>query len=126
VRSGQLCVQVVMKLLRGCMRLALGTGAVATRMMDAVLVATALALREAVALVPALAVLDGPDDLAVRSGQMGRALQGLWCADREDVAQGGHGRRPCMRVLRRSSASSCPLWVRCQEIMVVASGGCPR
>ena len=46
-----------------------GTVSVATGMMDAVVLATALALIETVALVSALAVLDGADDLAVRGGE---------------------------------------------------------
>ena len=83
------------------MLLALGTVAVATGMIDAVLFPTALALREAVAIVPALALLDGADDLSVRGGEMGIALQVLWCKGSEDVTQGGHGRSPCMRELRR-------------------------
>jgi len=54
-----------MKPLLAFMLLALGTVPVATGMMDAVVLATTLALREAVAIVPALALLDGADDLAV-------------------------------------------------------------
>ena len=65
VRPGQLSLQVVMKPLLGFMLLALWTVPVATGMMDAVVLATALALIEAVAIVPALAMLDGTDDLAV-------------------------------------------------------------
>jgi hypothetical protein len=47
------------------MMLTLGTGAVATGMMDAVVPPTVLALREAVSVVATAAVLDGADDLAV-------------------------------------------------------------
>ena len=47
VRPGQLCVQVVREPLLGCMLLALGTVAVATGMMDAVVLPTAWALLEA-------------------------------------------------------------------------------
>jgi hypothetical protein len=102
VRPRELFVQVMMEPLLGCMLLALGTVAVATGMMDAVLPPTALALREAVAIVPALALLESADDLAVRGGEVGIVLQVLWGEGIEDVTQGGHGRRPCMRALRRS------------------------
>ena len=77
MRPGQLFVQVVLKPLPGCMLLTLGTVAVATGMVDAVLSPTAGALREAVSVRAALALLDGADDLAVRGGEVGRALQGL-------------------------------------------------
>jgi len=65
VRPGQLSLQVVMKPRLGCMMLARWTVPVATGMMDAVVRATALALREAVAIGPALALLDGTDALSV-------------------------------------------------------------
>ena len=55
VRPGQLLVQVVCEPLLGCMLLTLGAVAVATGMLDAVLSPTVWALREAVAVVPALA-----------------------------------------------------------------------
>ena len=121
VRPRELCGQGMMSPLLGCMRLALGTVAVAPGMMDAVLPPTALALREAVAIVPAVARLASADDRAVRGGEVGRVLQGLWGAGREDVTQGGQGRRPCMRALRRSEASSWPVGVRGKETIVVAS-----
>jgi hypothetical protein len=38
----------------------------------------------------------------VRGGQVRIARQGLWGKDMEDVTQGGHGRMPCMRAVRRS------------------------
>ena len=82
VRPGQLFVQVVLEPLLGFMLLTLGTVAVATGMMDAVVPPTVLALREAVAVVSALAVLDGADDLAVGEGQMGVALQVFWAQRR--------------------------------------------
>ena len=102
VRPGQLFVQVVLEPLLGCMLLTLGTVAVATGMMDAVVPPTALALREAVAVMAALALLDGADDLAVCGGEVGIALQVFWRKGGEDLAEGGHGRSPCMRALRRS------------------------
>ncbi len=77
VRPGQLFVQVVLEPLVGCMLLTLGTVAVATGMVDAVLSPTAGALIEAMAVRAALALLDGADDLAVRDGEVGRALQVL-------------------------------------------------
>ena len=56
VRPGQLCVQVVLEPLVGCMLLTRGTVAVATGMVDAVLFPTAGALREAMAVRAALAL----------------------------------------------------------------------
>ena len=102
MRPGQLFVQVVLEPLQGFMLLTLGTVAVAAGMMDTVLLATTLALREAVAVVAALALLDGAADLAGRGGEGGIALQGRWGEGSEDVTQGRHGRSPCMRALRRS------------------------
>ena len=60
------------------------------------------ALIQAVAVVAALAVLDGTDDLTVGEGQMGVARQILGGKGGEDVAEGDHGRSPCMRALIRS------------------------
>ena len=102
VRPGQLVFQVVLEPLLGFMLLTLGTVAVATGMIDAVLVATALALIEAMAVMSAAAVLDGADDLTVRGGEVGIALQVFWRKGGEDVAEGRHGRSPCIRALRRS------------------------
>jgi len=65
VRPGQLCVQVVLEPLLGCMLLTLGTVAVAPGMMDAVVPPTAWALREARAVMAALALLESADDLSV-------------------------------------------------------------
>ena len=102
MRPGKLSLQVVMKPLLAFMLLALGTVPVATGMIDAVVLATTLALIEAVAIVPALAMLDSADGLAMRGGQMGIALQVLWRKGGEDIAESRHGRSPCMRALRRS------------------------
>jgi len=92
VRPGQLFVQVVFEPLLGCMVLTLGTVAVATGMVHAVLVPTRVALIEAVAVGAALALLDGADDLAVCGGEMGIALKVFWRKRREDIAEGGHDR----------------------------------
>ena len=108
------------------MLLALGTVAIAAGMLDAVWPPTVWARREAVAVMAALALLDGADGPAVRSGEVGGALQVFGRTGGEDVAQGSHGRSPRMRALRRSEASSCPLWVRWKETIVVASWVCPR
>jgi hypothetical protein len=54
------------------------------------------------AVMAALALLDGADDLAVRGGEVGIALQVFWRKGGADLAEGGHGRSPCMRALRRS------------------------
>jgi hypothetical protein len=84
------------------MLLTLGPGAVATGRLDAVVPPPVLALREAVTVMAALALWESPDDLAVRHGEVRVARQVLWRKGGEDVAEGGHGRRPCMRALRRS------------------------
>ena len=102
VRPGQLLLEVVFKPLLGFVLLALGAVAVTAGMMDAVVSPTGLALIEAMTIVPALALLDGADDLAVCDGQMRVALQVFWGKGGEDSAQGGHGRSPCMRALRRA------------------------
>ena len=69
-------------------------------MIDAVVPPTVWALIETVAVVAALALLDGADDLAVRSGEVGRALQGLWGKRREDLAEGGPDRVSLLEVTR--------------------------
>ena len=81
-----------MEPLLGLMLLALGTVAVATGMIDAVVLATTLALREAMAIMPALARLDGADDLAVCEGQLWVALQVCWSKGGADLAEGRHDR----------------------------------
>jgi hypothetical protein len=63
---------------------------------------TGVALREAVAVMAALAGVDGTAGLAVCGGEVGLTLQGLWRKGGADITQGGQGRRPCMRALRRS------------------------
>jgi hypothetical protein len=93
--------QVVLEPLLGFMLLTLGTVAVATGMIDAVVPPTVWALIAAVSVVAALTVLDGADDLAMRQGEVGVTLQVLRGKGSEDIAQGGHGRSPCMR------ASTC-------------------
>jgi len=50
----------------------------------------------------ALALLDSADDLAVRGGKVRVARQVFWRKGGKDLTQGGHGRSPCMRALRRS------------------------
>ena len=65
VRSRKLLLEVVCEPLLGCMLLTLGTVAVATGRMDAVVSPTAGALREAMSIGSALTVLDGADDLAM-------------------------------------------------------------
>jgi len=101
VRPGPRVCQVVLEPLRGCLRLALGTVAVATGMLDAVWGATTCARREAMAVMAAAAVWDGAADLTVRGGEVGRALQGCWRPGGAEVAAGRHGRSPCSRALRR-------------------------
>ena len=107
-RPGQLWLQVVVEPLSGLLLVALGTVAVATRMLDAVVPPTAGARREAVAIVSASARLDGADDRTVCEGQMGGARQVLGRKRSEDLTERGQGRSPCRRALRRVEASSCP------------------
>jgi len=102
VWPGQRFVAVVLKPLLGCMLLTLGAVPVAAGMLDTVVSPTGWARREARAVVAALTVWDSADDLAVGAGQMGVALQGRRGKGRADSTQGGHGRSPCMRALRRS------------------------
>ena len=102
VWPGELFLQVVLEPLLGFMLLTLGTVTVATGMIDAVLSATAVALREAVSIVSTAAMAEGADDLAMRGGEVGVTLKVLWGKGGEDIAEGGHGRSPCMRALMRS------------------------
>ena len=102
VRPRELLVQVVSEPLLGFMLLTLGAVPVATGMIDAVVPPTSWALREAMAVVSALTWLEGTDDLAVCGRERRIALQVLWRKSIEDITQGGHGRSPCMRALRRS------------------------
>jgi hypothetical protein len=126
VRPGQRSAQVVLKPRRRFLLLPLGTGAGATGRLDTMVRATPWALREAVAVVATAALWDGVEGLAVPGGERGRARQGLGRAGDADRTEGGHGRRPGLRVLRRSEASSWPLWVRGRESIVAASGVGPR
>jgi hypothetical protein len=102
VRPGKLWLQMVLEPLLGCMLLTLRAMPMATGMMDPVVSLTAWALRETVAVMAALALLDGADSLAVRGGEVGVARKVCWRKGVKDIAVGGHGRSPCMRVLRRS------------------------
>ena len=88
----QLCIEVMCEPLRGFRLLTLRAMTIATGMVHAVLVPTRVALRETVAVVPALALLDGADDLAVGEGQMGVALQVFWSKGGADLAESRHGR----------------------------------
>ena len=92
VRPGELFVEVVLEPLLGFLLLTLGAVAVATGMLDTVLPPTGVALIQAVTIMPALALLDGADDLAVCEGQLGVALHVFWAKGSEDLAEGGHDR----------------------------------
>jgi hypothetical protein len=126
VWSRELLVPVVREPLSSFLRVALRTVAMATGRLDAGWPPTGVARREAVAGRAALALLDGAEDLAVGGGERGRAFQGLRGKGGEERAPGGQGRSPGRRGLRRSAASACPVWVRCQETSVVSRGVCPR
>jgi len=71
VRPRELCGEVGLKPRLRCRLLALGTVPVATGTIDAVFFSTPLALIEAVAVMAALAPLDGTDGLTVCSGRVG-------------------------------------------------------
>jgi hypothetical protein len=71
-------------------------------MLDAVVLATPLALIEAVAVVAPAALLESVAGLAVHGGEGGIALQVLGREGEAELPEGGHGRSPCMRVVRRS------------------------
>ena len=86
--------------------------AITTGMIDPVVFATAWALIEAVAVRPAAAVLDGADDLVVRGGEVGIALQVLRGEGVEDIADGRHAWNPRMSASMRWEASSWPFCVR--------------
>ena len=101
VRSGKLFVKVVMQSLLGFVMLTLRAVAIATGMIDAVVFATAWALGEAVAVMPAAAVLDGADDLVVRGGEVGIALKVLRGEGVADIAEGSHAWNPRMSASMR-------------------------
>lgn len=126
VRPRERLVQGVLEPRLRCMMRARGPGPVATGTLDAVVFPTALARREAVAVMAAGALLDGPEGLAVRGGAGGRTRTILGRPGVEDRAAGGPGRSPCRRAWRRAEASAGPGWVRWQERSVVARGGGPK
>jgi hypothetical protein len=98
VGAGQLFFHVMVEPLLRFVLLTLRAMTMATGVLDRVLSPTALALREAVTVMSAAAVLDGTDDLAVRSGELGIALQVCWGKRRADIAEGGHDRSLPSRV----------------------------
>ena len=77
VRPGQLLLQMVGEPLLGFMLLTLRAMTIATGMIDVVFFPTALALREAVSIVSAAAMLDGADDLTVHGGEHAGARRHL-------------------------------------------------
>jgi hypothetical protein len=99
---GQWLLAVVCEPLRGLRLLALGTGAVATGMLRTVLAPPGWPLREAVAVVATLTVLDGAEDRAGCEGDGGGTLQGRRGKGAADVTESGHGSSPGLRALRRS------------------------
>ncbi len=125
VRAGKLCVQVVRYPLLGLVMLTLRAVAMAPGMMDTVVFATAVALGEAVAVMPAAAVLDGADDRVVRGGEGGRARQGLRGEGVEDSAEGRQAWQPRLSASRRWEASSWPLCGRWRERMGVSRWAWP-
>jgi hypothetical protein len=102
VRPGQVFVPVVVEPLLGFMLRTLRAMTIAPGLIATVLPPTVLALREAVTVRAAWALLAGTDALARRNGERRVALQVLGRKGGANIAEGGHGRRPCMRALRRS------------------------
>ena len=96
--AGQLFFHVMVEPLLRFVLLTLRAMTIATGVLDRVLSPTALALIEAVTVMSAAAVLDGTDDFAVCSGELGIALQVFWGKRREDRAEGGHDRSLPFRV----------------------------
>ena len=86
VRPGQRCVQVVLEPLLGCMLLTLWAVPVAPGVMDAVWFATPLALREAVAVVPALDM-----DLEARAIAIGDLQEAGSLESEAQARDGGKG-----------------------------------
>jgi len=84
------------------MLLTLRTVTIATGMLDVVFCPAAWALIEALSVVSAAAMLDGADDLAVQGWEVGIVFKVFWRKGVEDLAQGGHGKSPCIRELMRS------------------------
>ena len=82
--------------------LALRAVTVAACVIDVVVCATALTLREAGAVVSTAAMLDGADDLVVRGWQIGIARKVLESKGVEDIGDSGLQASPCIRELRRS------------------------
>ena len=77
---------------------------IATGMVDAVVAPTRVALREAVAVEAAPALLDGTDDLAVCGGER-ESAPGILAQSSEDIAEGG--------LLQESPVpSGCVVWWR--------------
>ncbi len=126
MRPGKLLCQLVVEPQLGCMLLALRAVPVAACVMDAGLCATAVARREAVAVMAATAGLEGADGLVVRGGEVGRARKVLGREGVEESADGGQDWKPRRRASLRWSASSWPWCVRGRESMVVASWAWPR
>jgi len=63
---------------------------VTTGMIDTVLLPTVVALIQTVTIMPALALLDGADNLTVCKGQLGVVLQVFWSKGGADLAKGCH------------------------------------
>src|SRR2546426_6850847 len=129
-RAGEEAVRPRERLVQGglgprlrCMMRARGPGPVATGTLAAVVFPTALARREAVAVMAAGALLDGPEGLAVRGGAGGRTRTILGRPGVEDRAAGGPGRSPCRRAWRRAEASAGPGGGGGQERRGGARGG---
>ena len=78
MRPGQLLLQVMGEPWLRCMLLTLRAMTMATGMLDTVVSFTAWALREAVAVMAALAIADSAEGLAVHGGEVGGAFQICW------------------------------------------------
>jgi hypothetical protein len=125
VRPWELFVELLVEPLPRLLVLTLWTMAMAAGMRETVLLSTALAGREAVAVGTSAAGADGRHGCEVCRRQVGVACEVRCAIGVEDGGDRGPDGNPRMTVLMRWMASSWPLWVRWRYSMVVASRAWP-
>ena len=125
VRAWELFVELFMEPLLRLLGLTLWTMAIAAGMRETVLLATALAGIEAVAVGTGAAGADGLQSCEVCRRQVGVACTLLCAIGGEDGGDRGHDGNPRMTAWMRWTASSWPLWVRWRYSLVVSSRACP-
>ena len=125
VRVWELVVELLVEPLPRLLVLTLGTMAIAAGMRETVVLSTALAGIEAVAVGTGAACADGLHGFEVCRRQIGGACEVLCAIGSEDGGDRSHDGNPCMTVLMRWMASSWPFWVRWRYRMVVSSRAWP-